>query len=128
MQDVARLLQRAEAGEQLSESERRRALEFLLFSRGELWPTALLAEYFHADAETIARDLAEIRAQAEAEARRLDVQSELLVLMRQHVAAIDKYLAENADRLRPQDFTALLRERRELVQSVLAQIARLQGW
>jgi len=128
LEDVKSLLARAEAGEQLSEAERRRALAFLLFSRGECWPSALFAEFFRTDALTIERDLLELRELAAADARSLDLAGELTALMRQHVAALDRYLEENRERLRPQDFALLLRERRELIQSTLDRLAHLRGW
>lgn len=126
--DVSDLLQRAERGEALSETDRREVLAYMLFSRGDCWPVAALAEFFRCSPEEIEDDLAEIRYQVSAEARDLDLQAELIVTMRQQIAALDKYIAENADRLRAQDYAMLLRERRELVQSTLAQIARLKGW
>lgn len=127
-EDVKSLLARAEAGEALSDADRRKALAFLLFSRGELWPVALLAEFFHTDHTWIERDLLELRELASVDAARLDLQGEYLALLRQHAAALDRYIEENKDRLRPADFAALLKERRELVQGCLAQIARLKGW
>ncbi len=131
--DARTLLARAEAGERLSTHERRRALAHMLLSRGDLWPTALLAEFFGVDEAAIREDLRAIkRILAEgatvAEDPTGEAAGELLLMLHTHLAVLDRYLTENADRLRTQEVVALLRERRELINSVVERLTRLQEW
>jgi len=117
------LLERAQKGEVLSKDERQHAIAYLLFDRGDIYPTAMLAQLFNVATRTIQYDLQEIREQVARDAERLDLIADVWACLKMHVAAIDRRLEQHKSSMKHSDWLAMLKERRETILSCLDRLA-----